>query len=79
VKSIAAERDSLNAKLTAIQVDQGVLTVATKKGLRTNCDSGYHSEARSVFKLIDGASGAYEADGPTVRVGKEWNHTYASG
>jgi hypothetical protein len=35
VKSIAAERDSLNAKLTAIQVDQGVLTVATKKGLRS--------------------------------------------
>jgi hypothetical protein len=34
VKSIAAERDSLNAKLTAIRVDQGVLTVATKKGLR---------------------------------------------
>jgi hypothetical protein len=33
VKSIAAERDSLNAKLTAIHVDQGVLTVATKKGL----------------------------------------------
>jgi hypothetical protein len=26
VKAIAAERDSLNAKLTAIQVDQGVLT-----------------------------------------------------
>jgi len=34
VRTIAAERDSLNAKLTAIQVDQGVLTVATKKGLR---------------------------------------------
>ena len=34
VKTIAAERDSLNAKLTAIQVDQGVVTVATKKGLR---------------------------------------------
>jgi hypothetical protein len=34
VKTIAAERVSLNAKLTAIQVDQGVLTVATKKGLR---------------------------------------------
>ena len=34
VKTIAAERDSLNAKLTAIQVNQGVLTVATKKGLR---------------------------------------------
>ena len=34
VKAIAAERDGLSAKLTAIQVDQGVVTVATKKGLR---------------------------------------------
>ena len=34
VKAIAAERDGLNARLTAIQVDQGVTTVATKKGLR---------------------------------------------
>jgi hypothetical protein len=34
VKAIAAERDALNSKLTAIQVDQGMVTVATKKGLR---------------------------------------------
>jgi hypothetical protein len=34
VKAIAAKRDTLNARLTAIQVDQGVTTVATKKGLR---------------------------------------------
>ena len=34
VKAIAAERDGLSAKLTTIQVDQGVVTVATKKGLR---------------------------------------------
>jgi len=34
VKAIAAERDGLNAKLTAIQIDQGVTTVATKRGLR---------------------------------------------
>ena len=34
VKAIAAERDALSSKLTAIQVDQGVVTVATKKGLR---------------------------------------------
>src|ERR1041385_1478686 len=31
--AITAERDSLNAKLTAIQIDQGVITAATKKGL----------------------------------------------
>jgi hypothetical protein len=31
---IAAERDALNGRLTAIQIDQGVTSVATKKGLR---------------------------------------------
>src|SRR5438045_1804559 len=32
VQAIAAERDALNSRLTAIQVDQGVITTATKKG-----------------------------------------------
>lgn len=71
VKTIAAERDSLNAKLTAIQVDQGVLTVATKKGLRPTAIPDITARARSVFKLIDGAPRAYEADGQSVRVGKD--------
>jgi hypothetical protein len=71
VKSIAAERDSLNAKLTAIQVDQGVLTVATKKGLRPTAIPDITARARSVFRLVDGAPRAYEADGQTVRVGKD--------
>ena len=34
VQAVVAERDSLNARLTAIQIDQGVTTVASKKGLR---------------------------------------------
>jgi hypothetical protein len=46
VKSIAAERDSLNAKLTAILVDQGVLTVATKKGLWPTARSFNRRERR---------------------------------
>jgi len=71
VKSIAAERDSLNAKLTAIQVDQGVLTVATKKGLRPTAVPDITARARVVFKLVDGAPRAYEGDGQTVRVGRD--------
>ena len=31
---LAEGRDALSSKLTTIQVDQGLLTVATKKGLR---------------------------------------------
>jgi hypothetical protein len=71
VKSIAAERDSLNAKLTAIQVDQGVTTVATKKGLRPTAIPDITARARTVFKLSQGVPVPYEADGQTVRVGKD--------
>ena len=71
VKAVAAERDALNARLTAIQVDQGVVAVATKKGLRPSAIPDITARARTVFKLVDGAPRAYEADGQTVRVGKD--------
>ena len=69
--SVTSERDSLNARLTAIQIDQGVITVATKKGLRPTAIPDITARARSVFKLVDGVPRAYEADGQTVRVGKD--------
>lgn len=34
VRAVAAERDALNSRLSAIQIDQGVTAVASKKGLR---------------------------------------------
>jgi hypothetical protein len=69
--AVTAERDSLNARLTAIQIDQGVITVATKKGLRPTAIPDITARARIVFRLVDGAPRAYEADGQTVRVGKD--------
>ena len=69
--AVTAERDSLNARLTAIQIDQGVITVATKKGLRPTAIPDITARARTVFKLVDGAPRAYEADGQTVRAGKD--------
>ena len=71
VKAIAAERDGLNARLTAIQVDQGVTTVATKKGLRPTAIPDITARARTVFKLVEGVPRAYEADGQSVRVGRD--------
>src|SRR5436190_11347948 len=68
---VTAERDSLNARLTAIQIDQGVISVATKKGLRPTAIPDITARARTVFKLVDGAPRAYEADGQIVRVGKD--------
>src|SRR5437764_9621229 len=46
--AVTAERDSLNTRLTAIQIDQGVTTVATKKGLRPTAIPDITSRARSV-------------------------------
>src|SRR5262245_38937082 len=69
--AVTAERDSLSARLTAIQIDQGVITTATKKGLRPTAIQDITARARVVFRLVDGAPRAYEADGQTVRVGKD--------
>jgi hypothetical protein len=68
---ITAERDSLNARLTAIQIDQGVTASATRRGLRPTAIPDITARARTVFRLLDGAPRAYEADGQTVRVGKD--------
>lgn len=69
--AVTAERDALNARLTAIQIDQGVITVATKKGLRPTAIPDITARARVVFKLVGGVPRAYEADGQTVRVGRD--------
>ena len=43
----------------------------TRKGLRPTAIPDITARARTVFKLVDGAPRAYEADGQTVRVGKD--------
>ena len=68
---VAAERDSLTTRLTAIQIDQGVITSATKRGLRPSAIPDITARARLVFKLVNGAPQAFEADGKTVRYGRD--------
>ena len=65
------ELDVANTRLTAIQIDQGVLTVATKRGLRPTALPDITARARTVFKLVNGAPRAFEADGTTVRYGRD--------
>ncbi len=69
--AVTAERDALNARLTAIQIDQGVTTVATKRGLRPTAIPDITSRARGVFRLVNGLPTAFETDGKTVRYGKD--------
>jgi hypothetical protein len=71
VGTLTAERDALTARLTAIQIDQGVTTVATKRGLRPTAIADITARARTVFKLVNGAPAAFESDGKSVRYGRD--------
>jgi hypothetical protein len=66
-----AERDALNARLSVIQIDQAVVTEATKRGLRASAIPDITSRARNTFRLVNGVPQALEADGQTARVGKD--------
>jgi len=68
---VTGERDSLTTRLTSIQIDQGVITVATKRGLRPTAIPDITARARTVFTLVNGAPQAFEADGKTVRYGRD--------
>jgi heptosyltransferase I len=69
--SATSERDALNARLTAIQIDQAVVTEATKRGLRARAIPDITSRARNTFRLVNGDPQAFEADGQTARTGKD--------
>ena len=57
--------------VVAIQIDQGVITVASKRGLRASAMPDITARARGVFRLVNGVPTAFEADGQTVRAGKD--------
>ena len=69
--TLSRERDELNARLTEIQIDQGVTDAASKKGLRPTAIADITARARRVFKLVQGVPVPHEADGETVRMGKD--------
>jgi hypothetical protein len=71
VTALTGERDALNARLVTIQIDQGVVAAASKRGLRASAIPDITSRARSVFRLVNGVPTAFEDDGQTVRVGKD--------
>ena len=68
---VVAERDALHGRLTAIQIDQAVVTEATKRGLRATAIPDIAARARTNFKLVNGVPQAFEADGQTARMGKD--------
>src|SRR5258706_7809038 len=69
--TVASERDALSSRLTVVQIDHGVVAAATKRGLRATAMPDITARARSVFKLVNGVPAAFEADGQTVKRGKD--------
>ena len=69
--AVTSERDALHGRLTAIQIDQAVVTEATKRGLRPTAIPDIAARARTNFKLVNGVPQAFEADGQTARMGKD--------
>jgi len=69
--TLTSERDALNARLTAIQIDQAVVGEATKRGLRPTALPDITARARLNFRLVNGVPQAFEADGQTVRTGRD--------
>jgi len=64
-----AERDSLNARLAGIQINQGVIVAATKRGLRPTAIADVTLRAQRAFKLVGGVPQAQ--DGDRIRYGKD--------
>jgi hypothetical protein len=75
--AVTGERDALNGRLTAIQIDQAVVNEATKRGLRPTAIPDITSRARQTFKLVNGVPQAFDGDGQTARMGKDGPMTLA--
>ena len=69
--AVTSERDALTGRLTAIQIDQAVVSEATKRGLRPTALPDVTARARQTFKLVNGVPQAFEADGQLARMGKD--------
>jgi len=69
VGPVAAERDALTGRLSALLIDQAVVTEATKRGLRATALTDITARARTTFKLVNGVPQAF--DGETTRMGKD--------
>ena len=71
LSGVTLERDSLNARLASIQIDQAVVTEATRRGLRATAIPDITARARNTFRLVNGVPQAFEGDGQTARTGRD--------
>lgn len=68
---VLAERDSYKTQLERMTIDEVVLSEALKRGLRVTAKADLMYRARAAFKLVAGQPRIFEADGTTLRTGKD--------
>jgi hypothetical protein len=71
VSTLTSERDALTSRLVEIEINQGVIVAATKRGLRPTAIPDVVGRAHKVFQLVNGVPTAFEKDGKTVRYGRD--------
>ncbi len=64
-----AELDVANGRLSALLIDDAVISEATKRGLRATALPDLKARARNTFKLVGSVPQAF--DGETARTGKD--------
>ena len=64
-----AELDVANGRLSALLIDDAVISEATKRGLRATALPDLKARARATFKLVGSVPQAF--DGETARMGKD--------
>jgi hypothetical protein len=63
--TLTAERESPNVQFTSIQVDQGIITAGTRKGLRPTALTASSLEAGDLFCFLTGWEGVGLWDPPS--------------
>ena len=71
LRSERDERERLSRQLAVVTIDQSAVAEATKRGLKPSALEDLTGRARKIFVLVDGVPRAVEADGKTVKYGRD--------
>ena len=70
-KEAEASAAAANTRLVDLQINQGVVQAAAKRGVRATASPDLTARARGVFRLVNGVPAAFEGDGVTPLLGKD--------
>jgi hypothetical protein len=71
IATLTRERQALHEQLSTIQIDQGVLTAATQRGLHSSAIADITARARANCRLVNGAPAVVAPGSENVRLGSD--------